>query len=198
MCSSDLCISRLVTVTPLPAFFVEPGYQAAYALRLGVGEWPYPFVDLQVAHGPAGDILLKGTDSYLTYIQDVALFTVEPGAEISSRALLSSSVNYLFTAERHLTSHGIAVLEPGVQDIHLGYVVDDRMFGWIHLNYTQQSGLSLVSSAMTKDDAGIYALRNTTIPAVDEASTATLAALGLLAMIGVRRSRPAPSQPCHS
>lgn len=83
-------------------------------------------------------------------------------------------------------------------DIYLGFSYSDSQglnpaYGWAHLCYTQAAGLSVVSSAMTTSDAGIFAFTHNTIPAVPEASTTAMLGLGgvMVGLVAARRRQRA-------
>jgi hypothetical protein len=146
-----------------------PGYDFSRAIRLGTGSWPFPYVDLHVddAVGKSSYAKLSASRTYLTYVQDVSLFTVTPGAEISSKTIAGDSFAYLMETSDFdglaNERYGEITARGDNPDIYLGFAYkfngspsEIQNFGWMHLRYTQQSGLTLVSSAMTSTNAGIY------------------------------------------
>lgn len=179
-----------------------PGYDASYALQLGTGSWPFPYVDVRVANavGKSSYAKLSSAPSYLTYLHDVSLFSVTPGAEISSKTLSDGSFTSFFNVASWNVGPKQDIVSPdgNSPDIYLGFSIKTAnspaatpSFGWMHLTYTQSSGLKMVSSAMTTTDAGIYALSQTTIPAVDELGTQVLALMGAAGLVAsqLRRRR---------
>lgn len=179
------------------------GYDHAYSIRLGTGSWPYPYVNLYVddAAGKGSYATIDAGPSYLTYIQSVNIVKVKAGDEISYRTLTNGSLtSFVKIAAYSPQQPGYFQVQPltsptgNTPDIYLGFSYTDTQglnptYGWAHLNYTQAGGLSLVSSAMTTSDAGIFALTRNTISSVPEASTTAMLGLGLSLMIGVTTSR---------
>jgi len=179
------------------------GYEQAYSLRLGTGSWPYPYINLyvDVAAGKSSYANITAGPSYLTYIQNINLVKVKAGDEISARSLTDGSLpsfvkvtayspqqNQYFQVNPLTSSSGT---DP---DIYLGFSYSDNQglnpaYGWAHLRYTQAAGLSLVSSAMTTSDAGIFALTRNTISSVPEASITVMLGLGLSGIMGLAAAR---------
>jgi PEP-CTERM motif len=188
-----------------------PGYDQAYSIRLGTGTWPFPYVDLyvDVAAGKNSYASITAGPSYLTYIQSINIVQVKAGDEISARSLTDGSLpsfvkvtafssqqpqpDPYFQVQPLTSSTGTA------PDIYLGFSYTDTQglnpaFGWAHLRYTQAAGLSMVSSAMTTSDAGIFALTRNTISSVPEPSTTAMLGLGGILGLAVARRRHRPSR----
>lgn len=179
------------------------GYEQAYSIRLGTGSWPFPYIDLyvDVAAGKSSYASITAAPSYLTYIQSVNIVQVKAGDEISARTLtdgslpsfvkvaaFSSQLDEYFKVNPLTSSTGT---DP---DIYLGFSYTDTQgvnpaYGWAHLRYTQAAGLSLVNSAMTTSDAGIFALTSNTISSVPEASTTAMLGVGLSGIMGLAAAR---------
>lgn len=198
-------IDNQVAVAPLyygtPAMPLA-GYEAAYALRLGTSSYPFPYVDVQFdnAVGKSSYARMTATPTYLTYIQDVDLFAVTPGAEISDRTISNGSFTSFFHVKDMSVgaSQDIVSLTGNDPDIYLGFSVKYKdsnsnvsayEFGWMHLQYTQQSGLTMLSSALTTTDAGIYAMSRTTISAVDDVGTQVMALMGAAGLVAAQLRR---------
>lgn len=190
---------------------IPPGYDEGYSMRLGTGVWEYPYVDLFVdrAEGQTSYASLGAGPSYLTYIQEVSIVQVQAGDEISARTLTDDSLPS-FVSVKRLTAAGqpfdvTPLISPdgNSPDIYLGFSytnagtnagTQNPSYGWVHLRYTQTEGLSVVSSAMTRTDGGIFALTTNTVPAIPEASTTAMMMLGLAGIVGLgvqRRHRQA-------
>lgn len=179
------------------------GYEQAYSVRLGTGSWPYPYLNLfvDVAAGKSSYANITAGPAYLSYIQSINIAKVKAGDEISARTLTDGSlssfakVTALGTPQGQTFQFNPLTSSTGSDpDIYLGFSYTDTQgqnpaYGWAHLRYTQADGLSLVSSAMTTSDAGIFALTRTTIPAVPEASTAAMLGLGLSGIVGLAAAR---------
>lgn len=200
-------IDNQVAVAPLyygtPAMPLS-GYEAAYALTFGTSAYPFPYVDVQFdnAAGKTSYARMTATPTYLTYIQDVDVFAVTPGAEISDRTISNGSFTSFFHVKDISVgpNQDIVSLTGNNPDIYLGFSVKYKdgnrqistsEFGWVHLNYTQQSGLKVVSSALTTTDAGIYAMTRTTIPSVDELGTQLMALMGVAGVVAAQLRRRA-------
>lgn len=179
------------------------GYEQAYSIRLGTGSWPYPYVDLyvDVAAGKSSYANITAGPSYLTYIQSVNLVKVKAGDVISAQTLTDGSLPSFLKVTAYSRQQGQTfqvnplTSSTGTDpDIYLGFSYSDNQglnpaYGWAHLRYTQAAGLSLVSSAMTTSDAGIFALSRNTISSVPEASTTAMLSLGLSGIIGLVAAR---------
>jgi hypothetical protein len=200
---ADVIDNHVVVTSPYYGSAIErpAGFDASYALQLGTGSWPFPYVDVHVdkAEGQASYARLTATPSYLTYIHNVELFQVKPGAEISSKTLADGSFTPFFKVTDWNLGATQDIVSPDgkTPDIYLGFSIDAAKnstdkpnFGWVHLQYTNQSGLSMVSSAMTTSDAGIFALSRETIPAVDDVGTSVMALLGMMGLVAARRRHP--------
>ena len=196
-------IDNQVAVAPLyygtPAMPLA-GYEAAYALTFGTSAYPFPYVDVQFdnAAGKTSYTRMTATPTYLTYIQDVDVFAVTPGAEISDRTIADGSFTSFFHVKDMSVgpNQDIVSLTGNDPDIYLGFSVKYKQsgtyeFGWVHLNYTQQSGLKVVGSALTTTDAGIYAMTRTTIPSVDELGTQMMALMGAAGLVAAQLRRRA-------
>lgn len=182
------------------------GYEQAYSIRLGTGSWPFPYVDLyvDVAAGKSSYASITAGPSYLTYIQSVNIVQVKAGDEISARTLTDGSLPSFvkITAfsfqqpqqDEYFQVHPLTSTTGTDPDIYLGFSYTDTQglnpaYGWAHLRYTQAVGLSLVSSAMTTSDAGIFALTRDTISSVPEASTTAMLGVGLSGIMGLAAAR---------
>lgn len=183
------------------------GYEQAYSIRLGTGSWPFPYVDLyvDVAAGKSSYANISAGPSYLTYIQSVNIVQVKAGDEISARTLTDGSLPSFvkvaaFSFEQppqdpYFHVHPLTSSTGTDPDIYLGFSYTENTpdmnptYGWAHLRYTQAAGLSLVSSAMTTSDAGIFALTRDTISSVPEASTTAMLGLGLSGIMGLAAAR---------
>lgn len=200
-------IDNQVAVAPLyygtPAMPLA-GYETAYALRFGTSTYPFPYVDVQFdnATGKSSYARMTATPTYLTYIQDVDLFAVTPGAEISDRTISNGSFTSFFHVKDIAVgaSQDIVSLTGNDPDIYLGFSVKYKdgnrqistsEFGWMHLKYTQQSGLTMVDNALTTTDAGIYAMSRTTISSVDELGTQLMALMGAAGLVAAQLRRRA-------
>lgn len=196
-------IDNQVAVAPLyygtPAMPLS-GYESAYALTFGTSAYPFPYVDVQFdnAAGKSSYARMTATPTYLTYIQDVDVFAVTPGAEISDRTIADGSFTSFFHVKDMSVgpNQDIVSLTGNDPDIYLGFSVKYKQsgtyeYGWVHLNYTQQSGLKVVSSALTTTEAGIYAMTRTTIPAVDELGTQLMALMGAAGLVAAQLRRRA-------
>lgn len=183
-----------------------PGYEQAYSIRLGTGSWPFPYVDLyvDVATGKSSYASITAGPSYLTYVQSVNLAQVKAGDEISARTLTDGSLPsfvkvtaFSFQQPQPVEYFQVNPLTSATgtdPDIYLGFSYTDTQgmnpaYGWAHLRYTQAAGLSMVSSAMTTSDAGIFALTRNTISAVPEASTTAMLGVGLCGIMGLAAAR---------
>lgn len=182
------------------------GYEQGYSLRLGTGSWPYPSIDLFVdnAEGKSSYASISARKSYLTYIQSVYIAQVKAGDEISARTLHDGSLPSFVRLKAYSYEHPELNEDIQVQplisitgadpEIYLGFSYTDiyglnPTYGWAHLRYTQDAGLSLVSSAMTMSDVGIFALTRTTISPVPETSISAMLGLGLLSIAGLQAAR---------
>lgn len=175
------------------------GYDEAYSIQLGTGSWEYPYVDLYVdrAEGKSSYANILAGPSYLTYIQEVDVVQVKAGDEISARTLADSILPTVFRTYRTAPFYQLQPLNSPSgddPDIYLGFSYTginppSTPYGWVHLRYTQAAGLSVVSSAMTTSDAGIFALTRNTISVVPESSTAMMLGMGLLGILGLAHSR---------
>lgn len=180
-----------------------PGdYEEAYSIRLGTGSWPFPYVNLyvNVAAGKSSYANITAGPSYLTYIQSVNIAQVKAGDEISARTLTDGSLPSFVKVtafsfqqpqqDEYFQVNPLTSTTGTDPDIYLGFSYTDTQglnpaYGWAHLRYTQVAGLSLVSSAMTTSDAGIFALTSNTISSVPEASTTAMLGVGLSGIMGL-------------
>ncbi len=184
-------------------------HDQTYSLRLGDAASRIPAVTVYVdnALGKASFATVSAAPAYLTYVQNVNIVQVQAGDEISARTLSDGSLPSLFKATaisspvgQTITGQPITSTTGRDTELYLGFAYNDPNtsseanlhfnYGWMHLHYDQLKGLSLVSSAMTTSDAGIYALtRNTIASSVDEASSSSLMGLGLAGLVGGAVSR---------
>lgn len=179
------------------------GYEQAYSMRLGTGNWPYPYINLyvDVAPGKSSYANIAPGDAYLTYVQNVDIVRVNPGDEISARTLNDGSLRSFVKVTAFTWDQGqtfeidpLSSITGNDPDILLGFSYSDAQgqnpaYGWAHLRYTQAAGLTLVNSAMTVTDAGIHALTRDTISAVPEASTMLMLSVGLVGIAGAAGTR---------
>lgn len=175
------------------------GYEAAYSIRLGYGSWPFPYIDLYVdaAEGKSSYTTILAAPSYLTYIQNVSIAQVKAGDEISASTLKDGSLpSFVEASTQGYSFIATPLYSPtgNDPDIYLGFSYSNAYslnptYGWAHLRYTQDSGLNLISSAMTTSDAGIFALTRETIPAIPEPSSMAMLCLGLSGIVGVSAAR---------
>lgn len=188
-------IDNHVLVTPgySGGYYPPTGYEQGYSMRLGTGTWPYPYVNLYVdaAAGKSSYANITAGPSYLTYIQSLNIVQVKSGDEISARTLTDGSLPSFVNVAAYSYQQGQTFqVQPLTSptgtnpDIYLGFSYSNTQgqnpsYGWAHLHYTQATGLTLVSSAMTTTDAGIFALTRNTISPVPEASTTAMLAVGL-------------------
>jgi hypothetical protein len=197
-------IDNSVRVGPRSTSVYPPSvYGQGYTVGLGTGSWPYPYVDLyvDVAAGKSSYANIAAGPSYLTYIQNVNIVQVKAGDEISARTLTDGSLPSFVKVTAYAPPQGqnfevnpLTSSTGSNPDIYLGFSYSDQRglnpaYGWAHLRYTQADGLSLVSSAMTTSDAGIFALTRNTIAAVPEASTTAMLGLGLSGIVGLASAR---------
>lgn len=200
-------VDNHVTVGPTysSAALLPSGYEQAYSIRLGTGSWPFPYVDLfvDVAAGKESYANITAGPSYLTYVQKVSIAQVKAGDEISARTLTDGTlpsfvkVTTFPSPEPYFQVNPLTSPTGNDPDMYLGFSYTDNQglnpsYGWAHVRYTQAAGLSVVSSAMTTSDAGIFALTRTTIPAVPEASTTVMLGLGLSCIAGLAAARRRP------
>lgn len=182
-------------------------YETSYSLKLGQGfGLPYITVHFDNATGKASYAKMLATESYLSYLHDVTVFTINPGDEISQNTLSNTSYKSIFTTSgwsRPADWGNRAISSTGwVEDIYLGFSVkisdlwssnannpQTQHFGWIHLKYTQANGLLMAGSAMTLDGSGIYSNSLTTISSVDETGSSLLACAGLLGLLACKTRR---------
>lgn len=173
------------------------GFEQGYTLKLGAGGDDFPYVDVFVdnAVGKSSYAALRARDSYLTYIDAVQVFAVTAGAEISATTLASGSFTPFFQTVGVGGAPGADIVSPSgnAPDIYLGFSyhrtrngIEPPAYGWAHLRYTQAGGLTLVDSALTTSDAGIYALSTRTISSVDETSAPLMLGMGALSLMGLR------------
>lgn len=201
-------IDNHVLVTPPygSGVFLPEGYEQAYSIRLGTGGWPFPYINLyvDVAEGKSSYASITAGPSYLTYVQNVNIAQVKSGDEISARTLTDGSLPSFvrvtaFAQLEQFQVHPLTSTTGTDPDIYLGFSYTDtrglgpnfvaNAYGWAHLRYTEAAGLSLVSSAMTTSDAGIFALTRNTISAVPEANTTAMLSLGLSSIMGLAAMR---------
>ena len=173
------------------------GFERGYTLKLGAGGDDFPYVDVFVddAVGQSSYAALRARDAYLTYLDRVQVFAVTEGAEISAATLAQGGFTPFFQAGGVGGAPAVDIVSPSgsAPDIYLGFSyqrgrggVEAPAYGWAHLRYTQAGGLSLVDSALTTSDAGIYALSTRTISSVDETSAPLMLGLGALSLMGLR------------
>lgn len=173
------------------------GFERGYTLKLGFGGNDFPYVDVFVddAVGQSSYAALRARDAYLTYLDGVQVFAVTPGAEISATTVGNGSFTPFFQAGGLGGAPGVDLVSTSgnAPDIYLGFSlqrtldgIEPPAYGWAHLRYTQVGGLTLVDSALTTSDAGIYALSTRTISSVDETSAPLMLGLGALSLMGLR------------
>lgn len=205
--AASIVQDQVLVTAPYGGGYDKPtNYETSYSLQLGIGSWPFPYVNIHFddATGKTSYANVIATASYLTYIHDLTIFTVKPGNEISQLTLSNPTYKSLFTTtgwERQADWGNRAISSTGlIKDIYLGFSVKvgdqypqyktypdnsniAQHFGWVHLQYTQKSGLTMISSAMTLDGSGIYANSLETISSVDETSSGIMAFTAVLGII---------------
>lgn len=189
----------------LSYFLPSDGYDSAYELLFGTGSWNYPRLTLAFDSATQGDGFAKmqALPTYLTYVQDFSVFMVNANDEISAASLASGTQQMLFDVKGYKNPRIAAPVAPATangQDIYLGFAYsywnaaikgDSTAYGWAHLRYSHTGSMTLVDSAMTMNEAGIYALTTRTVSTVDEASTTSMGLLGLAGLLATRRRRRA-------
>lgn len=188
-------------LTGRPATDAMPiGYEQAYSMRLGVGSWPYPYINLFIDEDPikGGFANIMAGSAYLTYIQNVKIVQFDPLAstEISDKTLNDGSLKSFVDIKAHTMDNDQTLrfdsLTPSRfgNSIFLGFSYSDAQgqnpaYGWAVLEFTIADGLTVSGSGVTDSGAGIYAFTNQTIPAVPEASTMTMLNVGLIGIAGL-------------